>query len=435
MTIRCSAVLAAAFALPALVCPAWAQDADPRAVLEASAAAAREVPGFASQFRLTGEGSELIKSTMPAMSGRLVFGRTDNGAVMHALGESRDTASGPPTTFDILRTIEKLSWTDDAKRTINTRRASPEPRDMPGPARLMHLVNLLQDDAFAETLARAESLAHEGVKSAGGETCDVVLVSFPKPQAGGRGGPSHTAERWFIAQSDKLPRRLEQITDAGMIKYSLVTELSNLSIGEQKPEDLDIRRPDDYTVNDQTAPRPEPTPPPVPSTPIEREPSDTPGATGDRPEPVPALPAARRAPDFSFTPDGGTKVDNATQQSRVTVLYFWGTWCIPCRAVSPKVSEIATALADKPVDVFAPAIRERDVDAPRAYLADNDFAQRLVLGVDTLASAFRVRVYPTIVVIAPDGTIAFEGHPGPERTPDALAAEVRATVEKLLPQG
>ncbi len=434
MLIRCTALLAAAFALPALVSPAVAQDEDPRAVLEASAAAVREIPGFAAQFRLTGEGSEMIKSTMPAMSGRLVFGRTDDRAAMHALGESRDTATGPSTGFDILRTADKLTWTDNAKRTINIRRINPEPRDMPGPARLMHLVNLLRDDAFAETLSRAESLAHEGVRSAGGEACDVVLVSFPKAQPG-RGGPSHTAERWFIARSDKLPRRFEQITDAGMIKYSLVTELSNLVVAPQTPEDLDIHRPEGYTVSDQTAARAAPsvTAPALPS----GQPAN-PGITDAAPgvsTPATAQPAARPAPPFSFTPDGGSKVDNATQQGRVTVLYFWGTWCIPCRAVSPKVSEMATAFADRPVDVFAPAIRERDAEAPRAYLADQGYAHRLVLGVDNLASAFRVRVYPTIVVVGPDGNIAFEGHPGPDRTPDALTAEVRATIEKLLPQG
>lgn len=434
MSIRCTAMLAAAFALPALVCPAMAQDEDPRAVLEASATAIRDIPGFAAQFRLTGEGSELIKSTMPAMSGRLVFGRTEDGPVMHALGESRDTATGPSTGFDILRTTDKLSWTDSAKRTINIRRANPEPRDMPGPARLMHLVNLLQDDAFADTLGRAESLTHEGVQSAGGEACDVVLASFPKAQPG-RGAPGHTAERWFIARSDKLPRRFEQITDAGMIKYSLVTELSNLVVGAQTPEDLDIHRPEGYTVNDQTAPRTTPsvTAPSQPS-PRSTTPENTEAAPGVS-TPTPAQPATPPAPPFSFTPDGGSKVDNATQQGRVTVLYFWGTWCIPCRAVSPKVSELATAFADKPVDVFAPAIRERDAEAPRAYLANQGYAHRLVLGADNLASAFRVQVYPTIVVVGPDGNIEFAGHPGRDRTPDALTAEVRAEIEKLLPRG
>lgn len=428
MSIPMTALLAA-LAVPALVVPALAQDEDPRQILHASAMAVREVEGFGAQFRLSGEGSEMIRSTMPSMSGRLIFGRTQDGAVMRALGESRDSATGPATAFDVLRTAETLVWTDDARQTVFVRRAQPEPREMPSPARLMHLTNLLAEDAYAGMLERAESISHEGVKQAGGEACDVILVSFPKPGPG-RAGPGHSAERWFIAQSDRLPRRHEQITDAGLVKYSLVTDLSGLRVGAQAAGDLDVRRPENYRVDDSTVARERVAPAPTPET----RPDTTP-AQPVVTEPTPALPVARMAPAFSFTPDGGTKVDNATQSGRVTVLYFWGTWCIPCRAVSPRVSELAKSFADRPVDVFAPAIRERDPEAPRAYLAEQGFAHRLVLGVDSLAQSFRVRVYPTIVVIGPDGTIAYEGHPGPNRTPEALGDEVRAAVEKLLNQG
>lgn len=402
-----------ALAAVCLVAPARAQDEDPHAVLRASTEAIAKLPGFSAQFRLTGDGSELLKSTMPALSGRLVFGRTDTGPVLHGLGESRDPSTAPAAPFDVARTRDTISWADDAKRTVFVRRANPEPRDMPGPARLLHLSNLLQHDPYAASLGRAESVAHEAVRKAAGEACDVILISFPKA-APGRSGPGFTAERWFIARSDKLPRRYEQITDAGLVKYSLVTEISNVSIGEQTEADLSVRRPADYKVDDQTAP-----------------------AAAEQVAPAaetPAQPAGPRvAPDFSFTPDGGSAVTNATQRGRVTVLYFWGTWCIPCRAVSPKISELAQAFADRPVDVFAPAVRERSVDAPRSYLADNGYAHRLVPDAEELAKLFRVRVYPTVVVIAPDGTIAFEGHPGSDRTPEALGEEVRAAVERVLP--
>lgn len=425
-----------ALAVVCLVAPARAQDEDPHAVLRASTEAIAKLPGFSAQFRLTGDGSELLKSTMPALSGRLVFGRTDTGPVLHGLGESRDPSTAPAAPFDVARTRDTISWTDDAKRTVFVRRANPEPRDMPGPARLLHLSNLLQHDPYAASLGRAESVAHEAVREAAGEACDVILISFPKA-APGRSGPGFTAERWFIARSDKLPRRYEQITDAGLVKYSLVTEISNVSIGEQTEADLSVRRPADYKVDDQTAPAvaeqvaPAAEAPAQPAGPRRVSREATPAPAREPAAPGPAGP--RVAPDFSFTPDGGSAVTNSTQRGRVTVLYFWGTWCIPCRAVSPKISELAQAFADRPVDVFAPAVRERSVDAPRSYLADNGYAHRLVPDAEELAKLFRVRVYPTVVVIAPDGTIAFEGHPGSDRTPEALGEEVRAAVERVLP--
>lgn len=424
----------ALLAMPAFVIPAFAQEADPGAVLQASAEAVAETEGFAAQFRLTGEGSEMIKNTMPSLTGRLVFGKNAGGRVLHALGESRDSTTGPSVAFDIVRTAEKVSWTDDAKKVVFTRMASPEPREIPGAGRLLHLSNLLDDQPYAGALARAESVEHEGVKTVAGEACDVVLITFAKGQgAGGRNTPGHTGERWYISTGDKLPRKLEQITDAGLLKYSLVTEMSNLKIGAQAAEMLDVRRPEGYRVDDNTV-APEPQPEPAPDT----QP-DTGATTGATTGPTgtskpPTLPVSQtpRAPAYSFTPDGGGVVNNTTQQGRVTVLYFWGTWCIPCRAVSPKVSEIAERFADRAVDVFAPAIRERDAEAPRASIADNGYKHRLVLGADATAGAFKVRVYPTVVVIGPTGDIVYQAHPGSDRTADQMASEIAAAVEGAL---
>lgn len=427
-----TAVLAALLATPALTCPAFAEDTDPRAVLQASDEAVREAEGFAARFRLIGEGSEMIRSTMPSIDGRLYFGRTDDGRVLHAVGEAKDRADGEARPFDVVRTTEKLTWTDHDREAISTRRATPEPRDAPTAARLLHMVSLLKDNPFADLLERAESIEYEGVRDVGGVACDVVMVRLPSAQPGqartGQGG--HTAERWFIAQSDRLPRRFEQVTDAGMIRFSLVTELTGLQPGAQPAERLDVSRPEGYTVDDRTAARTE-----QPRT-VTRAVTDAERVTEEqRPAErttAPARPQNPNAPAFAFTPDRGSEVTNATQQGRVTVLYFWGTWCIPCRAVSPKISELAAKHADAPVDVFAPAIRERDPDAPRAYLSENEYKHRLVLGVDNLARTFSVRVYPTIVVIDAEGRIAYTGHPSGDRPPEKLAQEVNQAVEKAL---
>lgn len=400
-----------------------------RATLDAAGAAIKATPGFGAQFRMFGDGSDLIKSTMPSMNGRFVFGTANDERVIHMLGEARDTAEGDSYAFDFTRSLSTIAWTDDAKQTVFVRKARPEPRTMPGAARMVLVHDILNDDPFAAALARSESVVGEGTRDVAGVTCDVVLMTFRK-----NSGVSHTGERWFIAQSDKLPRRFEQITDAGMIKFQLNMEFSGLVAGEQAPAMLDVRRPESYNVDDQTAPAAETTTgtntKPVPVRPgrITRQPTET------KIESTPTV-TRRAAPAFAFTDDGGAAIDNNSQMGRVSVLYFWGTWCVPCRAVSPEISKIAKRFGEQDVDVFGVAVRERDPEAARSYLAENDYAHRLVLGADEMARSFRVRLYPTVVVIDQEGRIAYTGSPGRDKNATDLAGEVAQAVQDALGEG
>ena len=105
----------------------------------------------------------------------------------------------------------------------------------------------------------------------------------------------------------------------------------------------------------------------------------------------------------------------------MTVVYFWGSWCLPCREYSPLVSELAKKYADAPVDVFGVAIRERDLAKPRDIMTEHEYAHRLVLNNDGLATAFRVRAYPTIYVIGPDGAmLPVEQHKSGQTAEDVM---------------
>jgi thiol-disulfide isomerase/thioredoxin len=218
------------------------------------------------------------------------------------------------------------------------------------------------------------------------------------------------------------------VTDMESLGFSIVTELTELAAGPQPPESLDVRRPDNYRLDDATTPAARVEAPTREASPRTRPPAEEPAPE----QATPTAPPKNLAPSFSFTPEGGSPVSNDTQAGRVTVLYFWGTWCIPCRAVSPKVSELAERFADQPVDVFAPAIRERDPEAPRSYIAEQGYKHRLVLGAGAAATAFKVRIYPTVVVIGPDNAIVYEAFPTKERTPETLASEVADAIEAAL---
>ena len=128
----------------------------------------------------------------------------------------------------------------------------------------------------------------------------------------------------------------------------------------------------------------------------------------------------------------GTTYDNASQRGRVTVLYYWGSWCVPCRTFSPLVSELASDFADQNVDVLGLAIRERNPDAPKQIMADKRYAHTLALGAEQTVRPFNVRVYPTIVVIGPDQTILASERPRKDTSAEETIGTVRDAINKGL---
>ncbi|MFK7883316.1 MAG: TlpA disulfide reductase family protein [Phycisphaerales bacterium] len=405
-----------------------ARDAAAVAVLEASNNAIANADGFGAQFRMFGEGGALIESTMPSMSGRFIFGRFSDTAVIHMLGEARDKKDGDPYPFDFTRTADKLTWTDDTEKTVFVRKAKPEPRSMPGAARMIHMANMLDAEPFAKLLSIADSVQSEPSQSVAGVSCDVVLVGIRK-----NSGVSHTNERWFIGKEDRLPRRVEQLTDVG-IKFSLITEMSGLQAQKQAPAMLDVRRPEGYRVDDQTVKNPGAMPATKTANPnrIKKEGTQTTRKPTTRP--TPAEPTSRPAAMYSFTDEAGTAIDNNSQIGRVTVLYYWGTWCVPCREVSPEISKIAERFANQNVDVFGLAIRERDPQAARDYMSEKNYQHRLVMGAESTVGAFRIRVYPTVVVIDAEGNFAYKGAPSKVRSAEQLAGEIADAIQTALDQ-
>ncbi|MEL6396529.1 MAG: TlpA disulfide reductase family protein, partial [Planctomycetota bacterium] len=115
-----------------------------------------------------------------------------------------------------------------------------------------------------------------------------------------------------------------------------------------------------------------------------------------------------------------------------------GTWCVPCREYSPLVDALIDSFKDEPVGVYAPAIRERDEEAVRGFLAERGYRYELLLGTgnrvgaDSVARAFRVRVYPTIVVLTDRGTILATEQAGGGRTAEEVVGSIEATIREYL---
>lgn len=413
--------------------------ADPeRTLLEASDALAA-IDGLSAKLTLEGDGSDLVKSTMPTLSGRLTLGtHPEHGRTARAVGEIKEANDDEPRAYDVAVSRRRLAWSSASSRTFTIDDPDDPGRGVPNVVNYIELRPLVARrplSTLIEDSAGLESLGREAVE---GEACDVVLVTLSDEQIASRSFDMFKKERWFIGVDDRLPRRVERFNDEGILRATLRITFSPLEVTEIDADGLEPIRTDAYTVDDRLS---EPEPEPSGASPAEPERPDVganPGAQADpgaQPgsgaQADPAAPANPDAPAFDMTDAIGNTISRETQRGRVTLLAFGGSWCIPCRDLVPELTEIARSRADDPVDVVYAAVRERDPEAAAERHAGAGFA----FVPETPASvtgAFKVRIYPTVVVIGPEGTILYEGHTGRDTTPAQLAQRARETIAGAL---
>ena len=141
---------------------------------------------------------------------------------------------------------------------------------------------------------------------------------------------------------------------------------------------------------------------------------------------------ARRAtlPDFSLTTIDGERFSLSDHVGRdVVVISFWATWCMPCLAELPHLSELYEEQRSEGLVVVAVSMDEPSTQAEVAPTARR-LGLRMPVVIDTEQRAVRLynkgRDAPMTVVIDRDGQIvkAQSGfNPGDEAK---LAQEVRA---------
>lgn len=430
------------------------ETSDPRAkaVIEQAAEALKTLDTARATITLSGDASGpmagFLQQTFPSGQATLTFARSgvERAPVLRLAGSGRGQgATGPTTAFDVVRRPGEATWIDHEAKTVISRNGERIIYTRGAGAGVFEQILpmfLLDDEPFADELGTAAFASEQPEQRDGqpavDEPCDVVLVTYPKQEPGQRTARSRRLfdqARWYIARSDRLPRRVEQITSSeqtGTIK--LIATWTRVETDVLLDDDeFGIAAPDGYRVQDQRrdtgAERPagSPTPAVVTTQVIEPGTLSTPG-TQTRPQ----EPPRRRAPGFELsTPDGRT-VSLEGRSGRVTVLYFWGSWCPPCADYSPLVSALAERYAEQPVGVFGLSVRERTRDAPQEVMQTNGFQHTLLLDADNVARRYRVRLYPTIVVIGKDGTIFAQKSIERDRTPAEVVADVDAAVEQAL---
>jgi thiol-disulfide isomerase/thioredoxin len=113
----------------------------------------------------------------------------------------------------------------------------------------------------------------------------------------------------------------------------------------------------------------------------------------------------------------GDAVDLAAGKGKTTyVVEFWATWCPPCRASIPHLTEIQKKFKDKNVVVIGVSDEKPDVVKP--FVKKMGDKMNYTVAVDDNRSTFKAYMaafgqggIPHAFIVGKDGTIVWHGHP------------------------
>ena len=114
------------------------------------------------------------------------------------------------------------------------------------------------------------------------------------------------------------------------------------------------------------------------------------------------------APPFTLELLGGGSVSLSEWAGKPVLLDFWATWCPPCEFQVPELNVLYERYeADARVGVFGISIDEDAETEVREWMDEKGVAYPVLLGDDGLAREYGALGFPTFVLIAPDGKIAW----------------------------
>ena len=126
---------------------------------------------------------------------------------------------------------------------------------------------------------------------------------------------------------------------------------------------------------------------------------------------MPDVKAGTPAPSFEINSPEGAPVSLSDFAGSWTILDFWASWCPDCRAEFPAVKELYEAFKPKGVEMLGISF-DHDADAWKKCLDEQGFAWPQASNLikwkegNPVSEAFGIHWIPTMVLLAPDGTVA-----------------------------
>jgi thiol-disulfide isomerase/thioredoxin len=120
-----------------------------------------------------------------------------------------------------------------------------------------------------------------------------------------------------------------------------------------------------------------------------------------------------------------------------TVVVFWATWCNYCRAFMPYLERIQNDYGTERINVLTINAKEDGSGGdPADYIDALSMETIAVTAGDEIAAAYGVEYIPGLMVIAPDGTVAYRRAwtelPAGERVASFWSRQVRRALDQLL---
>lgn len=279
--------------------------------------------------------------------------------------------------------------------------------------------------------ANATLLAPETVD---GVACDVVMIV---PGKGG-GAEDDQPMRLALAQTDKLPRRIELLRAARAGSKNPPQVVRTVTLSEVQPGyrfgegHFVVETPDGYTIKPVTG----------------RGGGERPGGT-PRPAKQSTLPesaegvlaAGTAAPPFNLKDPEGKAWTLDDYKGKVLVIDFWGSWCPPCRAAMPALQRVHDKFKDKNVAVVGFNYERNAKADPVKFKKDNGYDYQLLLKGDSVANKYKVQGWPTFYVIGADGKVLWgdvglPGVPGvAQPTTEQYVAQLEANLTAWVEEG
>lgn len=112
-----------------------------------------------------------------------------------------------------------------------------------------------------------------------------------------------------------------------------------------------------------------------------------------------------RAPEFTLPDLLGNKISLADHRGRPVIIDFWATWCAPCVQQIPVLNAFQAAHYGE-VAVLGIAVDSRGIEAVAPFATEHGIQYPVLLGDESLAQDYGAFGFPSLYVIAPDGSIA-----------------------------
>jgi len=116
--------------------------------------------------------------------------------------------------------------------------------------------------------------------------------------------------------------------------------------------------------------------------------------------------AAELAPDFALKSLTGQSVQLSDHRGKTVIIDFWATWCPPCVFQVPELNKLHAAHEQAgDVVVIGVAVDVEGASVVSPWAEEHGIEYIVAIGDEKLATRFGALGFPTLVVVAPDGSI------------------------------